>query len=262
MPEIRKRMNVREAWHIYDTICVDSTLLGNEEKIGFFPSFATFGAQGQHVFFRSRTEGSAGLAYCNQTARSRSDFVFHCFAIGIHFSGPPTYLESNVAGPELGLVQDYMPIFWMQDLCRNCSVSFQIEQGEKVLAAGVQLSPGYGGMVNGAACGAIDIHVGEDVAIPEFVFLSTNGPPAPASRFWVAVDKKTKKPLPVQIPRNSSISMVLELSEIAKTVLQNAGGPGYIVHSNERDAFPARYEIQASIHGFREVQQRGELATF
>ena len=92
-------VNVREPWEIHDTLCVCSTLYGSESSAGYFATFAAFGQQLEHLFFKRRSEGNVHRAYNNQQAEDRADFVFHAFQVGLAFIAPPTPLDIDGAAP-------------------------------------------------------------------------------------------------------------------------------------------------------------------
>jgi len=252
--------NVVEPWEIHDTICVCSTLYGSEEQNGFFPSFLQFSRREKHLFFKNRSEGNTHLAYNNQQAADRTDFVFHVFSIGVHFFAPPTPLDMQDDQGVAATAQDALPSFWTMDLPSHCGATLRIGQDDKLQAQGLMLSPGYGPNFQGAGTAVQDLG-GEGDTFPELVWAACQGVPGRRTRFFTATDRKGN-PKPISIPRNDIVELSLSVSEFARDFLSNAGGPGLLWFDtpvSNTYTVPTRYGIQASMYGFREVQQRGRL---
>ena len=81
---------------------------------------------------------------------------------------------------------------------------------------------------------------------------------------WIA-GGSMKFPKPIGIPKGELVELRLEVAEFARNILTNARGPGNMAiggigEGPTRVDIPARFSIQASIWGYREVQQRGDLA--
>lgn len=252
-------VNVREPWEMHDTICICSSLYGSEDQAGFYTNFVTFGQQSEHLFFKRRSEGNVHRAYNNQQAEDRSDFVFQAFSVGLLFIAPPTPLDCDAGTP--GDANELLPIFWTHDLPRHCSISLKIGQDTNLRLQAMMMSPGYGPVTSGIAYGLDDGAV-PDTNWPEMVATACQGLPTPASRYWIA-GGTMQNPKPIGIPKGELIEMKLRLSEYARGLLTTAAGPGSyrIGNTGEADvvSIPTRYAIQASLWGYREVQQRGQL---
>ena len=251
-------INVREPWEIHDSLCVSSILYGSESNAGFFTTFQAFGQQLEHLFFKRRSEGNVHRAYCNQQSEDRSDFVFRAFQVGLLFIAPPTTQDCDLSVPTNA--QEYLTQFWTQDLPRHVSASLKIGQDTKLALNGMMLSPGYGPMTSGAAFGLDDI----TNYWPESVFTAVQGVPVPQSRYWIAGDMDS--PDPIGIPKGELIELKVKVSEHARGILSQAGGPGLVRFGQTGEGpggsgvyIATRYLIQAAIWGYREVQQRGEL---
>lgn len=253
-------VNVREPWEMHDSICIDSTLYGSEASAGFYTTFVGFAETTEHLFFKRRSEGNVHRAYNNQQAEDRSDFVFQAFQVGLCFIAPPTPLDFNPLGVAPFDANELLPVFWAQDLPRHCSISLKIGQDTNLRLQAMMCSPGYGPHTGGVAYGVDDTNIG--VNFPEMVSAASQGVPTPSSRYWIA-GGSLDNPQPIGIPKGELIEMKLKLSEWARGMLLQAAGPGVyrIGGTGEAEAtsFPTRYGIQASLWGYREVQQRGEL---
>jgi len=249
--------NIPESWPIYDTITICRDLYGQESgQPGFFPSFAAFAQRSDHSLFKMRSEALAGLPYNNQASQDRVDFAFHAFSIGLAFYGPSWANEGIAESTENDAI---VSAFWQMDLPRYIGVEFRIGPDVKLSGTCMRLPPGYGPRASGIAHG-IDT-VQENVLAPQCIVVPTQGEASIGNRFRF-------KP-PVDLPRNETIEVKLYLSDVARYVLNQLAGPGYITWPTQfagaevpefvTATKAARYGIQASLWGIREVQQRGEL---
>lgn len=253
-------LNVREPWEMHDTLCVRATLYGSESQAGFFTTFAAFGQRLDHLFFKRRSEGNVHRAYCNQQSEDRADFVFHAFAVGLLFQGPPTPIQ----GVFNSVVNEYVSAFWTQDLPRMCAASLKIGQDTNLTLNAMMMSPGYGPATSGASHGVDTLDAGPVTAyVPEMVWQAVQGQPVPQARYWIATGGPDN-PKPIGIPKGELVELKLEVSEHARNILQGVGGPGQMIVGDIEEVpshilIDASFSIQASIWGYREVQQRGEL---
>lgn len=257
--------NVLEPWVIYDTIIVCSLLKNAENHAGFFTTFAGFGAKNRHIFFKQRSRGIVHLAYNNMDSEDRVDYVFHVFGLGIEFFGPPTPFDVQgalVTNP--GAVQEFLPSFWACQLPRHTAATFRVAQNDKIQIQSLMGSPGYGPVSSGAALG-IDDPVPDTPYVPEFVWTTTQGIANQRARYGVFTSQKDGSLNPIAVPKGETIELELTLTEYARNILTQAGGPGnYITNHTYIEVplfefFPIRYGIRASLWGYREVQQRGQL---
>ncbi|MDD3380005.1 MAG: hypothetical protein PHD68_02155, partial [Rugosibacter sp.] len=222
MPE--GTFNVREPWEEHDTIVVAPTLYGSEAQAGYFTTFAAFGQQMKHLFFKRRSEGNVHRAYCNKQSEDRTDFVFHVFQVGLLFIGPPTPLmgrRTGIAG--VTEYQEFAQPFWLQDLPRHCAATLSIGQDTNLQLNAMMLSPGYGPHSNGAAYGLDTLVVAGQTFENEAMWTATQGVPEPQCRYWVAGDPQ--HPKPTGIPKNEIVELSLEISEHARGILTSIAGP-------------------------------------
>jgi len=255
--DFKKYANVAEAWALYDTVAICNTMFGTEANIGgWFTTWAAFGARERHSFFKTRTEGLAGLQYCNMQSADSMDFAFIASSIGIAFMAPAGIDSAFSAADGIAPAYPDMSIsqFWTSDVPYHCSVELKIQQDTRVECAAMQLSPGYGAAGSGAAFGHTDAAVPVHNDIPFMSNFATQGVPVLSNRFPL--------PVPIGIPRTASIEVVVQVSQYIRDIMQNIGGPNNIYWNtsgvNHYDVFPARYLMQVSLFGKRLVQQRGE----
>jgi hypothetical protein len=243
---------------MHDTLCVCNTLYGSEANAGFFTTFAAFGQESEHLFFKRRSEGNVHRAYNNQQSEDRTDFVFRAFQIGLAFFAPVSFDQHPSSDPdEPGDYQLYMPAFWTGELPRHCSASLVVGQDTKLELQGMMMSPGYGPQSSGVGAGLDD---SASNYAPEMVWAGGQGLPVPQVRYWLATGGDDPKPL--DIPKGELLEVKLKISEHARGILTTAAGPYQYFQGGEAEGFTffdTRYYIQVSLWGYREVQQRGQL---
>ena len=254
-------VNVREPWEVHDTLCVCNTLYGSEANAGYFTTFNAFGQQNEHLFFKRRSEGNVHRAYCNMQSEDRTDFVLRAFQVGLAFFAPPTFDQRHTGVPdEPAQFQSYLPAFWTGELPRHVSAELIVGQDTKLELQGMMMSPGYGPQTSGVGSGLDESSIGDVDYPPELVWAGGQGTPLPQVRYWLATGGDDPKPL--GIPKGELLEVKIKLSEHARNILTVAAGP-YDYYQGDSDRgftyFKTRYYIQASIWGYREVQQRGEL---
>lgn len=259
--------NVRESWPYYDTLIVSRELYGSEIGLGgFFTSFAAFVQRQDHSLFKVRSEALAGLPYNNQQTQDRLEFAFHAFSIGISFFAPsfsPHELPDSPGPPYYN--DQTMASFWCLDLPRHVGVEFRIGNDVKLTGTCFRLPPGYGPSGGGLAQSVEDRAALVDtlslVQRNQLVVAMNQGDANISNRFIF-------RP-PLGIPRTETIEVRIYVSDIARRILDNLYGPGFMyvpqyVHAPNGTQFsnkevPCRFGIQASLWGVREVQQRGSL---
>ena len=247
-------MNVFETSSYWDTIIVCPSLFGNEASAnGWFTSIAGFGAQQEHRFFKNRNQAMVGLAYNNMMSSDRSDYPFRAVSLGLSFFAPITPFE--VLTGEV-TTNRMLSSFWMFDLPNHIGASFRLGQDVRLEANGYHLPPGYGPVPGGMAQGQDDFPaVPGNASLTCAVWSGTQGIPVKENRY--VFEKE------IDIPRNETFEVKLTVSEYARSILSNCGGPGsydFLTDAGEgaeSSFFPVRYGIQCSLYGVREVQQRG-----
>jgi len=258
--EFAKYANVVEAWPLYDSIVISRQFYGNEQGVdGWYTSFANFGAQETHKFFKVRTD-SVGQAYCNMQSADSMDFAFRLHSVGLAIWSPAPNMEGvvNVQDTD-GVVQtifgnDQAIGHWFAaELPNHLSISLKVQQDIKIELPGMGCPPGYGPIASGTANQLVDDpDYGE---IPYNINSVVQGVPILENRYPL--------PTPIGIPRTASIEGRLTLSETARSVLQAVTGPQDFWF-NSTDGlpaytfFPKRYIITFSLFGERMIQQRGE----
>jgi hypothetical protein len=251
-------MNVVEPYPLYDTVIVSKSLYGKEQGlVGWYTTFSDFAADGKHTFFKSRTAGSSHLAYCNMDSADQIDFVYKCFSIGVRFFAP-VMPDSQLIDDIPANYNENIQTFWMFDLAKHIGFDFRVQQDVIVENTCIAMPPGYGPRGGG---GVVSTPTGNPPATnsdPWKVVVGSNGEPV--------VDNRFDFESPLAIPRNSSIEANLYLSPYARHVLTQSMGPelNTIPAASSAEppmeyiSYPARYGVQVSLFGYREVQQRGQ----
>lgn len=259
--------SVIEAASLYDTIILSRLFYGQESTVrGWFTTFAAMAASPDIRFFKVRTEGTAGLAYCNQQSADSMDFPFMAYTMGLTFFGPASNMIGDVTyhedeggpGPTTASNLDpSIPHFWQFDLPRHAAIALKTNQDVRAEVAAYAAPPGYGPMGGGAA---FELPLPEHGATllrqhAQINSFGTQGVPALTNRY--------KFPVPIIIPKNATIEGMLYLSTYARDVLANLTGPlDYIFQTGDttviNETFPMRFGVQMSLFGYRLVQQRGQ----
>lgn len=265
--EGREYALVVESCALYDTILLSNTFYGQETSVrGWFTSFANFAASRDLRFFKSRTEGTAGLPYTNMQSADSMPFPFLAYTMGITFFAP----ASNIMGDTEDVVIDgantiatqldpAQPHYWQFDLPNHSSISFRTNQDVRAELPCYACPPGYGPLGGGAAF-EINTYSGGFAAYKQraqMVTFGTQGVPDLGNRF--------RFPVPIAIPKSATIEGELEIHRGARGVLEDWVGPqNYLFQTTNTGPaeeieykFPARYGIQFSLFGYRLVQRRG-----
>jgi hypothetical protein len=248
--------NVYENNPLYDSVIICSSLYGNETTAqGWFTSIAAFGAQQEHRFFKNRNQANVGLAYNNMLSQDRADYAYHAVSLGVIFQAPITPFEV-LSGDVTS--NRFLSSFWLFDLPNHVSVSFKLGQDIRLEANGYHVPSGYGAIGGGMTQGQDDYSVAPgNNSLTQAVWNGTQGTPTKENRY--VFEKE------IDIPRNQTFEVKLTISEYARSILKDCGGPGsydFVADVGEgttTNYFPCRYGIQVSLYGVREVQQRGAM---
>lgn len=256
--DFKKYANVVEAWALFDTLVISPTLYGNEQNNAWFNTFNDFGAQETHSFFKTRTEGTAGLQYCNQQSADSMDFAFIADSIGLAVQGPAPDIEGvagvpDGAGGDLNNPDNIVSHWFSTDLPRHMAIQLKIQQDIRAEITAMHCPPGYGAVGSGTAFPAQSAGTFGD--IPFMTNAVVQGVPLLSNRYPL--------PSPIGIPRTATLEGILHVSEYARQILTNIIGPQNYQFNSVNGAppytfFQKRYQIQFSLIGQRLVQQRAQ----
>lgn len=257
--DFEKYANVVEAWPLYDTIVICKEFYGQEQTAGgWFTTFVNFAAQETHSFFKTRTEGIAGLQYTNQQSSDSMDFAFIADSIGVAVIAPAPDRQGDAGQPEgiagdLVDVDDLISHWFASDLPRHMGIQLKVQQDIRAEINCMDCPPGYGSIGSGTA-----YPMQSPLGHGDMSFMTNavvQGVPLLANRYPL--------PAPIGIPRTATIEGILHVSEYARNVLSGTYGPRDFAFNTQNGLapytfFPARYMLQFSLIGQRLVQQRGQ----
>lgn len=234
--------NVTEAWEIHDTILIGPVAVNEEQKPGWFGSYATFGAQKVHSFFNVRNRGEVGLAYANLQTKDQIPYVFHIYSIGLNFVAPPGAPEESLETPQRNEITD---ILFAQTIQNHVGVRLIVREDEKLLNNGMLTPEGAGTFGSPLAFGPSTNTLSNTAVTP--------GNPQLGNRFPF--------PTPIAIPRGATFSVEIELSSYAQQLLTAVPGPTLYTFDNGQTTttVPKKAIVRCSLIGKRAVQQRGAL---
>lgn len=248
--------NVKETWPLYDSIVICNELLGSEASVpGWFTSFAAFGAKETHQFFKNRTDGTAGEAYCNMKNGDSMDFAYKIHSIGLEITGTPT-IDAQVGGDgtiTADTMDAIVPQWWRADFPWHVGVALKVQQDIRLETPAMGTPAGVGAFGGGVGMQQLNA-LGTFGETPWMISQTTQGIPLLRNRF----------PLPevIGVPRTGSLEVILSVGEWARQILQAITGPhqfwinttGGLTGEN----YFSRYIIRCSLFGERLVQQRAQ----
>jgi hypothetical protein len=258
--------NIPEGSFLYDNIVIDGDRSGKERTVSsWFSRMEDFAEHETHTLFKGRTVGLVGLTNTNMKIADKNANPFYAFSPGICFNGPGiNILEDSgrsrgmisldtLTSPNLELAD-----FWQLRLPRMCGL--QIKIGQYIVAEGpAENFPACYGPYYEAGYTANTIQQTEEEgneAASNFAFVSGDANLQSRRQFIV----------PEGIPKDEAIEMILIVSREAREILKRIASPYTsipIQAANEEDGIhtliPARFSIEGSFLGVREVQKRGEL---
>lgn len=255
--------NVAESFPLYDTLIVCPVMYGSEENItDWYTSFPAMSVQQEHSFFKSRTEATAGLMYCNKQTLDSMDYAFIAYSFGVSFWSPGvrTIAMDDLADSSISTFGLGVAHWWETELPRHCSIDWKVQQDVILELPAMAAPPGYGPVGAGTSFEHEQIGVQANTIIngaymPVMNMGVTQGAPYIKNRFPFRN--------PIGVPRTSVIESRLQLSSIARYHLEGFLGEPYYYFPNPggTSAYtksPARFGITVSIFGKRLVQQRAQ----
>lgn len=255
---LKEFRNVREQYMLYDTLGVWDPPQGSgiTNPDGWVANFAALGALNTIPFFNVRNR-SAGLYWNNQEKRDQLDWPFIIESLGVTFHAMPiTGIVSWATGSTLRPEDSASHIF-VNDLPRHVGVRVKVQQDERLKTHAFFCQPGYGVSGDGYGRGAPSTWGApiSDNGWDHHLAVHSQGLPQ--------LDNRWHFPLPLEVPRNASLSVVLEINEYGRALL--AYLPWRVTAFGNTDELtgdikliqPFAY-IQVSLIGKRLVQQRGQ----
>lgn len=262
MPAIQKMVaakraagfqNVAESWTLHDTILVTGYANQLDWRDGYFASFNLAGQAVNFPFFNVRNSNHH-IAYNNQEVRDSMAYAFEAWSLGVDFWAPQ--LQTQFSGSPVDTVYSQVCAAWQCDVPRHASITFRVNQDERLKTQCCIASPGMGPVGGGVAQGVqANVLYGTGQAINPIKGLTSMGE--------ASITNRWKFPNPIRIPRRASIGAVVELSEYGRQMLQAMPGP-YSMRfwdTTEPDHVEILkwvcFGITVSLTGKRLVQERG-----
>lgn len=244
--------NVLETYPLFDTMGVVNDLASwSLRPQGWYPSFVLAGQAAKWEFFNQRNVASAGPEFTNLDTRDQIAWPFSLEKINVHFFGPSMVFQRNQFAA-IDIWDSLHTPLWECELPKHCGLTLNINQDCRLRLNALMPGAGGGPVASGlGSLAAAPMNVGGNMAI------STSG------QGEAHVKTSYQFPEPIGIPVKAAISVTVEPCEYARQLLQAITvGPGFNAFQNvDGDAFvlrPAFFGIRVTLHGTRQMQQRGE----
>lgn len=249
-------LNVRENAVLYDAILIGGNVPTLFPTAQWYANFQAAALANEWALFNIRNEAMVGAAYCNMDSIDKMTFPFQVSSIGVQFFAMPAAGKTNI--DTYGLSDEQREaagmLIWLQEIAKHTSLILKINQDEKLVVNCTQVPSGYG--VEG------DIGITAPSAFCAAFSTWGNGDKEISNRF--------RFPVPLDIPRNQTISCKLELSAIGKQLLAACAGPLSLITKDDEDGaimdppsvptvLSSVCGVRVSLEGHRFVQQRGML---
>jgi len=268
---MENQVRVKETWELNDTIRIlgpgntpATPITALPQTPGWVRTFAQLADQNQLNFFDQRNR-SVGLMWCNLDARDSLPYGFKALKIGVRFTAATMSQLITAGEGGFGLKWDDVSCqIFVVDLLRECSLSLNVSQDEKLKSVCHLLPSGKGIYGDGYGSGqSYKAGIAGEVPIDPIVGpithydSMTNGVPSLGNQFdW---------PIEIDIPKGCNLNVTLNFTEHAKAVLRvlnlgwrNAWIPGLV--GDTRTYIGNEAAINVCLSGYRYVQQRGELS--
>jgi len=237
MSDDRAWVNVSENWMIYDTVRIGLDV--PSKYPGGFLNFTLMSQAEEIPFINIRNSSEAGEAYCNVSSKDKFPWAFRLESIGMRF----TLADPSVSDELLTYEQRNVAKFFCTLLPDHAWFELKIREDTILKIKPFMLPPGFGPIGHGTSI----------QGTPQPSNLISSGTPYVKNRWSYGR-------LPVMIPRDTPVKGTLRFSDYGKQLLAamatiapfNFGTIANPVTLN-REA-----DIELTLRGRREVQQRGE----
>ena len=248
--------NVVENWLLYDTVLITHNVANLSFNTGYFASYAAMGAANNIPFFNVRNRNS-GLSYNNQDTRDQMPYAMKVYSIGVQFFAPTTgdYVD-NEGTPDAP--QHSEASIFQCDLPQHCSLEFQTNQDIRLKLNTLMAPSGIGAVGGGVAKGDLtNATTMPNAESPNIVKTNWNSGQSMLVNRWGFRN-------PIEIPRRANISVVINVSEYGRQLLQAMLGPLNGAFQDVANDGSHHFEagvsgIRVMLGGKRLVQQRGQL---
>jgi len=279
---MENHVRVKETWELNDTIRIlgpgnvpASPITALPQTPGWVRTFSQLADQNQLNFFDQRNR-SVGLMWCNLDARDSLPYGFLARKIGVRFTAA-TMTQLIKAGQPRGndfgfKWDDVSAQIFVIDLLRECSLSLNVSQDEKLKSVCHLLPSGKGiygdgyGSGQSFKLGTPEIPEKGEPLVSEV--LPIDGPITHYDSMCNGIPELRNQfdwPIEIEIPKGCNLNVTLTFTEHAKEVLRalnlgwrNTFIPTYI--EGDRTYIGNEAAINVCLTGYRFVQQRGELS--
>lgn len=243
--EQTRGLRSKEPWVRYDSVVIGPNLPNVQ---GWFPNFGAFAAaDGVRFNDGTRTEGSAGPEYCNQSGDTE-DWAQNIYRTAIEFHAPFGIEEVEQSSFD----EAFGPVFWTQEIPRRCIATMSLQDTDNILRVPPIMLPANLGVSNSVLNGAASIFT-----VPG----QTGADDLRSGWTWAK---------PVQVPAKGKVIVTINLGKPVRAFLASVGifapgqkivpmaavGAGGIIVS-QQVPYPNWYMIRVSHWGPRFVQLRG-----
>lgn len=239
-----RAMRAREVFVYYDTIKISPSA---GTMPGWFTSFAALAGARELPLLNIRSRATVESCYCNLDTPGQLDVGFLIKSVGIEFMAP------IIGGYEYDVQQAAIynlpgPYSMWMDCLEHSLCRFYVNQDEKFCENCALLPPGYGasGDINAVQGGQL---TPKNAGVAAGAL--TNGLPD--------LDNRQPFAKPIEVPRNTTIRAVVELSDFARDNLSRLDGPGYLqtrAGAISQGWVPAVCGIRITVAGIRLTQLR------
>jgi hypothetical protein len=250
-------MNVLEPMTLYDTVLIGDYVDSMKFNDGWFATFAALGAANEIPFFNVRNRNHH-LAYNNQDSRDQTAYGMQIYSMGVTFFGPAVATQFQDVEGTMSYAEEIHSATWEADIPQHASATLRINQDDRLKINCAMAPPGYGPSGGGMGHG--------DPTVPTFGETTTAAIMKGMTSMGVPeVNNQWPFPVPLDVPRRASISVVIKLSEYARQMLQIMDGPLSFAICNNSDGeygqlVSCMYGIQVSMKVKRYVQQRAQYS--
>lgn len=245
LEETVRGLRSKEPWVRYDSVVIGPGLPNVQ---GWFANFGALAAT-EAVRFNdgTRTEGSAGAEYCNQSGDTE-DWAQNIYRTAIEFHAPFGIEEVEQSSYD----EAFGPVFWTQEVPRRCITTVSLQDTDNILRVPPVMLPANLGVSNAVLGGAASIF-----CVPG----QTGADDLRSGWTWAK---------PIEVPAKGKVIVTIALGKPVRTFLQQVGifapgqklvpmsvvgAAGLIV--NQVVPYPNWYFIRVSHWGPRFVQLRG-----
>jgi hypothetical protein len=238
-------LRAKEPWVRYDSIVIGPNL---PNVPGWFPNFGAYAASDEVRFNDgSRTEGTAGAEYCNQSGDTE-DWAQDIYRTAVEYIAPFGIEDVEQSSFD----EAFGPTFWTQEMPRRCIATVSLADTDSILKVPPIMLPSNMGVSDATFGGA-----GSIFTVPG----QTGGNDLKSGWTW---------PKPVKVPAKGKIIVSIRLGKPVRAFLQAVGifapsqkgvpmsvvGAGGII-LNQIVPYPNWYTIRVSHWGPRYLQLRG-----